>query len=1084
MNKRSLHIIILSLFLCLGFNSFAQLDSRNRTPETVVTDGLAQLPTQNPAKYNEVIGEMAATGQKGIEMLAAMLKPAATNQNAAFEYAIDAIVSFVTREDNTALRQGVHDGLVAGLSKCTDDANRAFLLTQLNKVAGATDAKLYTDLVADPYLGHIALIGLAAIPGVDDAVLAQINAATTPNSGLAYVAYFRKLAKAEPKLIEWAESTDPKVLEAVYNALAACGSEASIKVLQKAAKAQDFGNDPTGATDAYLRLLAHLGDNKAAISAEKNLLKCKQEYVRCAALGLLLKADKANAQKNILAALKDKSTEYRNTALLVDPEIVGDGIYSAVAAKYKSLSPAAKIDVINWLGNNHVASQADLVSAETASKDPAIAMAAIAAASKIGGDKALATLINLFSADEQTAKAAENALHSFNGDINTSLSEALNSQDANTRNAALRLIFYRRAYNAYDKVFDMVKNGDAVAATVLPGIAKPENFNEICDVMEKSDNPAILSSMIMAATRSLAGMPGERAYFLINDRMESVKAERLAALYYPMLASTATPQGIEKLYNIYCKNHDEASLSALLTVNDPFMINILYTIAVNEKPQGQWLDKIYGRMVELIKSSNIPEQEAYTLYNLVLERNPNDDIQTAIVRNLGNIPTFPSLMTVAAYLNKPATSFAAANSVRNIVAKNEALQKGKTVKGLLESARKIFAEHKANGDADAGYAIDDIDRMLGNMSDEGGFADVTGKGKKIADDAENFELYFDWNPAAQAALTLRSMPLITLDPAKGLTVYGKTFPAIQSWNTVYIKMINDRIFVDLNGKPVIVNEIVNNVPAEKAANYRGEIAFDTDGASAISNVYLNNLPDTPIFTLSPEEEAEGFEVLFDGRSLDKWHGNTNAYVPVDGNIYVTAQYGGSGNLYTKKNYSDFIYRFEFWFDVPAVNNGIGIRTGKDVTGVDAAFHGMEIQVLDHDDPVYGGYPFGFTGIKPYQQHGSVYGVIPAKHVDFGPIKQWHTEEIKAIGDHITVTVDGEVILDGNIREVCQGHAVGPEGENGNPYMLDHRNHPGLFNKEGYISFCGHGSGVKFRNVRILDLSDKAKAKKAKKANRK
>ena len=104
MNKRSLHIIILSLFLCLGFNSFAQLDSRNRTPETVVTDGLAQLPTQNPAKYNEVIGEMAATGQKGIEMLAAMLKPAATNQNAAFEYAIDAIVSFVTREDNAALR--------------------------------------------------------------------------------------------------------------------------------------------------------------------------------------------------------------------------------------------------------------------------------------------------------------------------------------------------------------------------------------------------------------------------------------------------------------------------------------------------------------------------------------------------------------------------------------------------------------------------------------------------------------------------------------------------------------------------------------------------------------------------------------------------------------------------------------------------------------------------------------------------------------------------------------------------------------------------------------------------------------------
>lgn len=1083
MNKRSLHILILSLFLCLGLTSFAQLDSRNRTPETVITDGLAQLPAKDKNTYNEVISEMAATGQKGMEMLTAMLKPAATNQNATFEYAIDAIVSYSTKADNASARKGIHDGLVAGLKKCNDDANKAFLLTQLNKIAEPADADLYIGYLSDPYLKQHALIGLAQIPGIDGAVEKAINATSTPDAGLAYVAYARKLKNVEPKLIEWASSNDTKVLDAVYNALAACGSEASLKVLQKAAKAKDFANDPTGATDAYLRLLANLGDNKAAISAEKNLLKSKQEYVRCAGLNLLLHADKANAEKNILAALKDKSAEYRNTALLAAPEVAGDGIFNTVAAKYNSLSPEAKVDVLAWLGNNHVASQADLVSEATTSKDTAIALTAIDAASKIGGDKALKALISLFDAEEQVAQAAENALHSFNGDINSSLVEALDSQDEKTRNVALRLVFYRRAYDAYDKVFEMVKNGDGVAASVLPGIAKPENFNQICDIMEKSDDPAIMYGLIMAATRSLMGMPPERAYFLINDRMESVKPERLASLYYPMFAFTATPEGIKKLYDIYCKDRDEASLSALLTVNNPFMINVLYTIAVDEKTDKQWLDKIYSRMVELIQTSNTPGPEAYTLYNLVLDRNPKDDIKVAIVRNLGNITTFPSLMAVAKYLDNPATAFASANSVRNIVAKNEALQKGKTVKGILEKARKIFADHKAQGDADAGYAIDDIDRMLGNMSEEGGFADVTANGKTIAKDAENFELYFDWNPSAPAVITLRSMPIVTLDPTNGLTVCGKTFPTIQAWNNVYVKMNNDRIFVDLNGKPVVVNEIASNIPAEKAANYQGEIAFDTDDASSFRNIYLNNLPATPIFTLSPEEEAEGFEVLFDGRSLEKWHGNTSAYVPVDGNIYVTAQYGGSGNLYTKKNYSDFIYRFEFWFDVPAVNNGIGIRTGKDVTGVDAAFHGMEIQVLDHDDPVYGGYPFGFTGIKPYQQHGSVYGVIPAKHVDFGPIKQWHTEEIKAVGDHITVTVDGEVILDGNIREACQGHAVGPEGEQGNPYMIDHRNHPGLFNKEGYISFCGHGPGVKFRNIRILDLSDKAKAK-GKKSKRK
>ena len=34
---------------------------------------------------------------------------------------------------------------------------------------------------------------------------------------------------------------------------------------------------------------------------------------------------------------------------------------------------------------------------------------------------------------------------------------------------------------------------------------------------------------------------------------------------------------------------------------------------------------------------------------------------------------------------------------------------------------------------------------------------------------------------------------------------------------------------------------------------------------------------------------------------------------------------------------------------------------------------------------------------------------------------------------------------------------------------DHKEHPGLFNKKGHIGFLGHGSPVKFRNIRIKEL---------------
>ena len=226
---------------------------------------------------------------------------------------------------------------------------------------------------------------------------------------------------------------------------------------------------------------------------------------------------------------------------------------------------------------------------------------------------------------------------------------------------------------------------------------------------------------------------------------------------------------------------------------------------------------------------------------------------------------------------------------------------------------------------------------------------------------------------------------------------------------------------------------------------------------------LSELKPVEPYVLSDEEKKQGFELLFDGTNLDNFVGNKVGYVPINGCINVTANYGNESNLYTKKEYRDFIFRFEFCFLRPGVNNGVGIRTPM---GVDAAYYGMcESQILDHDDPIY-------AGLREYQVHGSVYGVIPAKRIKHKPLGEWSEEEIRVQGNHITVTVNGEVIVDGDIKEACQGHNVAPDGSDNNPYTVDHRNHPGMFNKTGHIGFLGHGAGLKFRAVRVLDLTKK------------
>ena len=69
----------------------------------------------------------------------------------------------------------------------------------------------------------------------------------------------------------------------------------------------------------------------------------------------------------------------------------------------------------------------------------------------------------------------------------------------------------------------------------------------------------------------------------------------------------------------------------------------------------------------------------------------------------------------------------------------------------------------------------------------------------------------------------------------------------------------------------------------------------------------------------------GFTTLFNGKNLDGWVGNKQSYKVENGVIVVDPDGGGSGgNLFTEKEYSDFIFRFEFQL-TPGANNGLGIQ---------------------------------------------------------------------------------------------------------------------------------------------------------------
>ena len=199
--------------------------------------------------------------------------------------------------------------------------------------------------------------------------------------------------------------------------------------------------------------------------------------------------------------------------------------------------------------------------------------------------------------------------------------------------------------------------------------------------------------------------------------------------------------------------------------------------------------------------------------------------------------------------------------------------------------------------------------------------------------------------------------------------------------------------------------------------------------------------------LGPAAGAErGFVSLFDGKTLNGWvtvgkHGR--GYVVENGILVCPAD--GGGNLFTEKEYADFVLRLEFRMEENG-NNGVGIRAPLEG---DAAYVGMEIQLLDDNGPRYRG------RLKPAQYTGSIYDVVPARMGSLKPAGEWNSMEITARGRRIQVRLNGKSIVDANLATVQD------------PAVL--KRHPGLARERGHVGFLGHGTRVEFRNIRLKQL---------------
>ncbi|MDR2472569.1 MAG: DUF1080 domain-containing protein [Tannerella sp.] len=1144
---KKLNILIINLLLAAS--AWAQTPT-NRTAATVVADVLAQMPVQNQKAYNQLIGDLAKTGEEGVLNLVSKLNAPGKGSNAAAEYAISALTHYVSVSSDEALRSTISSAYVKALKAASVSEVKQFVITQL-QVVGKDEA---VDGLA-PLLGFFDVSDYAA------RALASIN---TEKAGNALkTALLRKMGTAETQrnivlaigearvggteeLLTTLLGTDNEELKRdVLYALSRVGSAASIKTLADAAAKAGYGYDKTNAVDAYIELLTNLSDSKLAEDLLLKATKAKQNGTRIAALQLIIDCQKDKSFKTLQIALKDPSAEYRNAALDAFSVYADKKSYvELLKTAAKSKSADLKTDIYSWLGREAACpdKKAILAGLETGvettavgdlikqlnSKDLNVMSAVAKTLVALGNEQAIPALAGLLtSQDPHVVTLAKNTLSTFKGNISGSVVKTIASSSDNGKIAAIELLASRKSSEHVSSILDLTKSGSPdvkkAAYTALKDVVELKDITNLFGMLE-TDDKTVVAPLQQAVIAAIAGLtPIQQAEMLAKRSLQAGESKK--HLYYTPLAATGQPVALATIvegFNQSTGDAKEAAFNALINCNTLDAAPYLYQIC-KSSASSAYLDKALTTYIKITSNPSLTGENRLIYLRKAMETAQTDAQKNTILKQIAQTGTYFGLLFAGEYLDKPALKENAAQAVMNIALNHKEFT-GDNVKTLLQKAGAAL------NNPDADYQRQSIKKHLDEMPDTPSFIslfngkDLTGwkgllaspndnplkraqlkpaelaKAQKVADEqagkdwiVENgmlafvghgynnlctekkyadFEMYVDWmldpaGPEADAGIYLRGTPQVQIwDTARrnvGAQVGSgglynnkvhKSKPLVVAdnklgeWNTMYIKMIGDRVTVILNGVLVTDNVVLENywdknqpvLPVE-------QIELQAHGSKVYyRNIYVREIERPKPYELTAQEKKEGFKILFDGTNMYEWTGDMVNYQLKDGCISVEPKQSFGGNLYTKDEYANFAFRFEFQL-TPGANNGVGIRTPLEG---DAAYAGMEIQILDCENEIY-------KDIKPYQHHGSVYGVIAAEHGAMKPVGEWNEEEIYADGDHIRVTLNGKVILDGNIREATKNGTV------------DRQNHPGLFNKSGHIGFLGHGSPLKFRNIRVKKL---------------
>ena len=204
--------------------------------------------------------------------------------------------------------------------------------------------------------------------------------------------------------------------------------------------------------------------------------------------------------------------------------------------------------------------------------------------------------------------------------------------------------------------------------------------------------------------------------------------------------------------------------------------------------------------------------------------------------------------------------------------------------------------------------------------------------------------------------------------------------------------------------------------------------------------------------LTAAERAAGWQLLFDGNSLEGWRGYNSEFMPTGWSVEngLLTRTGPGGDIITEQQFGDFELYLE-WLVGPGGNSGVLVRA---VEGQEEVYHGApEMQILDD-----AGHP---DGRSPLTSAGSNYGLHGAPRGIVKSAGEWNSSRIVVVNNQVEHWLNGDKVVEYELGSADWLRRVANSKFAQWPaYGRASR---------GHIGIQDHGDRVSFRNLKVREI---------------